>query len=151
MTVRPSPTIVFSGSTIPCLARCGISERSIKNYNFVNTPTGYANSETFFIWSTNTFIKNVNHNKLHLLMLDGHAAHTTFLLIESCIEFNVQLLILPSHAFNYTQALDVGVFKSVKQVFKYYNKNHLHSLNSCKENRIKIKNIINGFATGTSL
>ncbi len=41
------PTIICSGSTIPCLSKMDIPTKSIKNWKFVNTYSGYVNSETF--------------------------------------------------------------------------------------------------------
>ena len=60
------------------------------------------------------FIANIPPTRPVLLIEDGHASHISIEVIELAQSNDIHLLCLPSHTTHLLQALDVGVFKSLK-------------------------------------
>ncbi len=49
-----------------------------------------------------------------LLLVDGHGSHVTGNFVGFCFHNNIDLVVLPSHTFQITQPLDVGIFGPLK-------------------------------------
>ncbi|KAJ8949049.1 hypothetical protein NQ314_008300 [Rhamnusium bicolor] len=85
------------------------------------SPSVWMESSQFANWLENVFIKHTT--KLEgpkLLIFHGHNFHLKIPLIEIACANNIELFCLPAHTSRALQPLDVGVFKSVKNVLKDY-------------------------------
>ncbi len=54
-----------------------------------------------------------------MLFLHGHASHISLEIINLALEHNITLICLPPHTSLFLQPLDVGVFKSVKAMWRH--------------------------------
>ena len=88
-------------------------------------PRAWMTSYLFSAWISH-FIESVQRmggistDQRHLLILDGHASHITFDVVQEAREAGLDLLTLPSHTSHAMQPLDVSVFKPFKTFFKEY-------------------------------
>jgi hypothetical protein len=62
----------------------------------------------------------ISPSNRHLLILDGHNSHITIEVIERAWSLSIDMITLPSHTSHALQPLDVGCFRSFKQVFRIY-------------------------------
>ena len=53
-----------------------------------------------------------------ILIEDGHTSHISISVIEKARESNIYILCLPAHTTHLSQPLDVGVFRSFKEIFR---------------------------------
>ena len=76
--------------------------------------TGFMDGEIFLKWLLNLFIPRTRPTAERpvLLLLDGHASHTTIDVIDCARNNHVLLLALAPHTTHLCQPLDVAVFKS---------------------------------------
>ena len=54
----------------------------------------------------------------HLLVLDGHNSHVTLKVVIVAMEFELDIIFLPSHTSHALQPLDVACFKLFKTTFR---------------------------------
>ena len=84
------------------------------------TPSGWMEGPTFQTWFCKFFlpaVKKVDAHSAHILFYDGHNSHLTYETFHFAKQYNVHIICLPPNSSHATQPLDVGVFKSVKQVY----------------------------------
>ena len=61
-----------------------------------------------------------------LLLLDGHASHVTYEIIQFCISNKIILLYLLSHSTHLLQSLNVNIFLPITTYYKSALEVHLH-------------------------
>lgn len=75
----------------------------------------------FFEWFTQRFIvqaRKIAPKDKIVLIFDGHSSHISMRTIDEALKNDIILLCLPAHSSHLLQPLDVGVFKTVKQVWR---------------------------------
>ncbi len=84
------------------------------------TESGYINKETFTKYIDN-FVDwlietgKLDNNQTHLVLMDGHTAHTNnWSAIQSLIAANIQVILIPAHTSHFLQPLDKNPFSSFK-------------------------------------
>ena len=82
---------------------------------YVLSTKGLVNSELFLGWLIEHFLIHAVGVRPILLVLDGHSSHYQPQLIEYAKQYGVIIFCLPPHTTHESQALDVSVFKSLKQ------------------------------------
>ena len=91
---------------------------------FSCSESAWINQSLFLDWF-NFFITNIPPARPVLVIEEGHSSHVSLDVIKLARENNIYLLCLPSHCTHILQALDVGVFKSLKANFNKECKNFL--------------------------
>ena len=83
-------------------------------YSF--SPSGFMDGDLFKRWLVKLFIPHTHPTPERpvLLILDGHASHSTIDMIEAAMANNVILLAMAPHTTHMCQPLDVAVFRSFK-------------------------------------
>ena len=83
-------------------------------YSF--SPSGFMDGDLFKRWLVKLFIPRTHPTPERpvLLILDGHASHSTIDVIEVAMANNVILLAMAPHTTHICQPLDVAVFRSFK-------------------------------------
>jgi hypothetical protein len=77
-------------------------------------------------WIEHLFVPLIGHlNRPLLLIIDGHASHISFKIINLLKSNQIIYLMLPSRTTHALQPLDVVVFNSVKNDWIKILKNHL--------------------------
>ena len=83
------------------------------------SPSGWMESDQFFEWFQKVFIpETAALDGYKLLIFDGHSSHISSRIVNLAIENQIELLCLPAHTSSILQPLDVGVFKSVKALWR---------------------------------
>ncbi|KAJ8024408.1 Jerky protein-like-like [Holothuria leucospilota] len=87
--------------------------------SYAMTDSGWSNSEVFFDYLKNHFLKYVRPSGTQkvILLYDGHASHMSIPLIEYARENGVVLFVLPAHTSHILQPLDVGCFGPYKKAY----------------------------------
>jgi len=89
--------------------------------------SGWMEANQFVEWFDKVFIREtVNLEGGKLLIFDGHNSHLTKEVVDLALANNIELLCLPAHTSSVLQPLNVGVFKTVKSIWrtslkKYYD------------------------------
>ena len=95
-----------------------LKEGAYPGTSFNCSDNGWITKKHYIEWF-DFFLKTIPPTKPVLLIEDGHSSHVSIEVIKLVRKNNVHLLCLPSHTTHLLQALDVGIFKSLKS---YYNK-----------------------------
>lgn len=80
------------------------------------TEKGWVTEEAFKLW-LHHFNRYRTQGKV-ILILDGHATHTSFAVVDLCESLEIELVLIPPHTSHALQPLDVSFFKPLKA---YYN------------------------------
>lgn len=75
------------------------------------------NSELFHKWFQKCFLPNIPNDRPALLIVDSHVSHISVDVIELAIANKVTILKLPPRSTHVLLALDVGVFRSMKNTW----------------------------------
>uniref|UniRef100_A0A2C9KFK5 HTH CENPB-type domain-containing protein n=1 Tax=Biomphalaria glabrata TaxID=6526 RepID=A0A2C9KFK5_BIOGL len=88
---------------------------------------GWMTAAVFFTWLRDVFIPSTNHlTKPILLLVDGHASHTSLLETSTiCHDNNIILYCLLPHASHIIQPLDQAFFSSVKSAWQKAVSKHI--------------------------
>ncbi|CAG7825624.1 unnamed protein product [Allacma fusca] len=91
-----------------------------------SSPSGWFNENVFVLCVKHfdEFVKASSNNPMFLILY-GHTSHMSYGAIIYCIERDITMITLPSHASHKLQPLDVGVFKSLKSALKVAQLNRL--------------------------
>ncbi|XP_005091475.1 uncharacterized protein LOC101853055 [Aplysia californica] len=86
---------------------------------FQISPNGWINTDVFMSWLRDCFVPAVAHKrKPVVLFVDGHTSHTSNIeVIDLCIEEQILLYCLKSHASHIIQPLDQSLFGAMKQAW----------------------------------
>lgn len=74
---------------------------------------GWTNADIALQWLQQDFdaqTKALAQGGYRLLLLDGHSSHTSYALLEYCLQNRIVPFCMPSHSTHHLQPLDVGVF-----------------------------------------
>ncbi|KYG40317.1 hypothetical protein M433DRAFT_160601, partial [Acidomyces richmondensis BFW] len=88
------------------------------NWRFTTSNSGWTSDSYAYEWLTSVFEPSTKPADLahrRLLIIDGHSSHITANVIAHCIEYAIDLLILPLHMSHMLQPLDVSVFSPLKR------------------------------------
>ena len=78
------------------------------------TSKGWMETEAFYSWIVNRFLKQIPPIRPIVLLLDGHESHIDMYTSKVCQENNILLYCLPPHCSHILQPLDVGFFHPLK-------------------------------------
>lgn len=81
----------------------------------VMTEKGWLNEEAFQLWLQH-FNRYRTQGKV-ILILDGHASHTSYSVVDLCDSLDIELVLLPPHTSHALQPLDVSLFKPLKSYY----------------------------------
>ncbi|KAM5528507.1 transposase [Fusarium oxysporum f. sp. phaseoli] len=111
-----------------------------------------------FIWKEPFFERPEKERIWRLLVIDGFTGKTSLELMEYCIRFDIEIIILPPHSTHLTQPLDVGVFQLLKNAHQKRLRRHLREgylnfkrsdfiskLSEILKEAFTVHNIMNGF------
>ncbi|RKL08704.1 hypothetical protein BFJ70_g16773 [Fusarium oxysporum] len=111
-----------------------------------------------FIWKEPYFQRPEKERIRRLLVIDGFTGKTSLELMDYCIRFDIEIMILPPHPTHHTQPLDVGVFQLFKNAHHKLLRRHIREgylnfkrsdliskLNEIIKEGFTAHNIINGF------
>ncbi|RKK65371.1 hypothetical protein BFJ69_g16343 [Fusarium oxysporum] len=111
-----------------------------------------------FIWKEPFFVRPEKERIWRLLVIDGFTGKTSLELMEYCIRFDIEIIILPPHSTHLTQPLDVGVFQLLKNAHQKRLRRHLREgylnfkrsdfiskLSEILKEGFTVHNIMNGF------
>ncbi|KYG40015.1 hypothetical protein M433DRAFT_98540, partial [Acidomyces richmondensis BFW] len=88
------------------------------NWRFTTSNSGWTSDSHAYEWLTSVFEPSTKPADLahrRLLIMDGHSSHITANVIAHCMEYAIDLLILPPHTSHMLQPLDVSVFSPLKR------------------------------------
>ncbi|EGU77894.1 hypothetical protein FOXB_11595 [Fusarium oxysporum f. sp. conglutinans Fo5176] len=78
-----------------------------------------------FIWKEPYFQRPEKERIWRLLVIDGFTGKTSLELMDYCIRFDIEIIILPPHSTHHTQPLDVGVFQLLKHAHQKHLRRHI--------------------------
>ncbi|XP_063952094.1 uncharacterized protein LOC129254701 [Lytechinus pictus] len=114
------PFFVFKGKRE---VSADVKSGCLPGSRFVNTETGWSNSQVFKEFFTTHFLPHIEHRRgpeeYAILLYDGHKSHIGIPLIEEARKNNIILFLLPPHTSHLLQPLDVGCFGPMKQHYNY--------------------------------
>ncbi|XP_045450942.1 uncharacterized protein LOC123659815 [Melitaea cinxia] len=79
------------------------------------TEKGWVTEEAFKLWLQH-FNRYRTPGKV-ILILDGHASHTSYSVVDLCDSFEIELVLLPPHTSHALQPLDLSFFKPLKTYY----------------------------------
>lgn len=107
------PLVIFKGvRNTPELCR-GAFPNSLTRLS----PKGWINADLFYEW-LQFFNDNIPPVRPVLLIMDSHASHITPRVLAYAKSHQIILFTMPAHTSHLLQPLDVGVFKSLKTVWR---------------------------------
>ena len=80
-------------------------------------------NETFYEYITNIFYPWCLRSGIEfptLVFMDGHASHLNLALSNFCVQNSIELVSLLANLTQWTQPLDVGLFRSLKEASRAY-------------------------------
>jgi hypothetical protein len=89
------------------------------------TGSGYINEDIFLEWLQH-FQKHCSPGKC-LLILDGHASHSSLKCLDYCRDNGIEMLCLPPHTIHVLQPLDRTVFNPIKTYYHQAATNFMHN------------------------
>jgi len=129
-----SPATVFKGKKIPASWRknnvskmayvidsMNLSQSALTTttaHRFLCSENGWMNSEIALDWLVRVFEPQTREKatgRKRFLILDGHSSHLSLHLLRKAREFNIDIIIYPSHCTHLLQGLDVICFAPLKQ------------------------------------
>jgi DDE superfamily endonuclease len=130
-------------------------------WHYACSESGYTNSKISLEWLVRVFNPQTRawaHQKPRILICDGFGTHESLEILKYCLENNIILCRIPSHASHKLQPCDIGVFGPLKvayrdQVERLYRggantvgKEHFTSLySSAREKALTSRNIKSGW------
>ena len=105
------PGVIFPG--IRAVYEYGLS---LPGY-FAFTEKGYMETDKFYSWFANVFVRKVERRPV-VLLLDGHESHIDLHTMKLAKQEGIHLFALPSHTSHITQPLDVAFFHPLKLGWK---------------------------------
>ena len=112
-TVVP-PMHVFAGKRFKFDPMNG----SVPNAYFGKSDKGWINTQLFYKWLEEHFIKRTATIRPLVLLIDGHSSHIDIDTSKLCRDNNVLLYCLPPHSSHITQPLDVGFYGPLKAAWR---------------------------------
>ncbi len=94
------------------------TQDSVPETYFSVTDKGWMETDVFYGWIANRFLKQIPPLRPIVLLLDGHESHIDIHVSKICAENGVLLFCLPPHCSHVLQPLDVGFFSSLKAHWK---------------------------------
>lgn len=98
-----------------------IVQRAPDNWSIGKSDSGWMTSETFYEYMTNIFYPWCLQNEIEfpiLVFMDGHASHLNLALSDFCVQHSIELISLFPNSTQWTQPLDIGLFRSLKGAWK---------------------------------
>jgi DDE superfamily endonuclease/Tc5 transposase DNA-binding domain/helix-turn-helix, Psq domain len=95
-----------------------ISEDTPQDWSFAVSENGWTSNMLGLEWLIQVFERKTREKAAgarRLLIADGHGSHIRADFIAYCMEYDIDLLILPPHCSHILQPLDVGVFAAFKR------------------------------------
>ena len=108
-TVVP-PMHIFAGKRFKVDPMKG----SVPNAYFRKSDKGWINTQLFYKWLEEHFVKRTATIRPLVLLIDGHSSHIDISTSKLCKDNNILLYCLPPHSSHITQPLDVGFYGPLK-------------------------------------
>lgn len=92
-----------------------------KGWAVGHTDSGWMQSETFYHFIQNVFLRWLQENKIEfpvILFVDGHVSHLSLPLMKLCQENKIELIALYPNATHIIQPLDVALFHPLKDAYR---------------------------------
>ena len=89
---------------------------------FSCSENGWTNSDIALDWLVRVFEPQTREKaagEKRFLILDGHSSHLSLCLLRKAREFNIDIIIYPSHCTHLLQGLDVVCFAPLKQIWAH--------------------------------
>ena len=87
---------------------------SVPNAYFGKSDKGWVNTQLFYKWLEEHFIKRKATIRPLVLLIDGHSSHIDINASKLCKDNNILLYCLSPHSSHITQPLDVGFYGPLK-------------------------------------
>ena len=120
---NPKPSLILPRKTIDSEVYSILPQNSF--YQFYQ-PNGFITTAIFLNWWDNIFMPHLrlkkekyNYSGKTIVICDGLRAHHAVLDVVIKEEDNIQIIYLPPHSSDQTQALDLGVFGFQKRVSRF--------------------------------
>lgn len=111
------PFIIFEGQRI----QADWIDKSIDSRTVIQvSPNGWTDSSIALTWIQHFdhYTAGQTRGIYRLLILDGHASHTSPEFVQYCQDHKIVPLCLPPHSTHYLQPLDVGIFGPLATAYK---------------------------------
>lgn len=98
-----------------------IVQRVPDGWGLGKSDSGWMTNETFYEYITNIFYPWCLRSGIEfpiLVFMDGHASHLNLALSDFCVQNSIKLVSLLANSTQWTQPLDVGLFRSLKGAWK---------------------------------
>lgn len=87
---------------------------AVPNSFLGRSKNGWMDTEVFFMWVANHFVKHIPPVRPVILLVDGHSTHIDQETTKFCKDNGIILYCLPAHASHIIQPLDVAFFRPLK-------------------------------------
>ena len=94
------------------------TQDAVPDSYFGVTAKGWMETEAFYAWIANRFVKQGPAIRPIVLLLDGHESHIDMYISKFCAENQILLYCLPPHCSHIMQPLDVGFFHPLKSQWR---------------------------------
>lgn len=108
------PFIIFDRVT----RNTKLAEGEIPGSLYGLSKKGWMNSELFYLWFSNHFLRYVPPSRPIILLLDGHSSHYCPEFIKLAAEEGVVVFVLPPNTTHITQPLDKCCFSPLKMAWR---------------------------------
>ena len=105
------PMVIFSGKRF----NFELSKGEVPGTIYGMSDSGWMDTELFYTWFANQFLKYASKERPLLLLLDGHSSHFTLQLVQLARENDVHIFCLPPHTTADSQPLDTSCFGPLKK------------------------------------
>lgn len=115
------PLIIFTGKSIQQQWYPDENHHRWASWKFWTSVNGWSSNEIGLKWLKELFIPNTKPTdplQWRLLILDGHASHTSADFMGECFSNQIWLVFLPAHTSHVLQPLDMGVFSALKRFYR---------------------------------
>ncbi|CBQ72541.1 hypothetical protein sr17473 [Sporisorium reilianum SRZ2] len=91
-------------------------------WHFSKGPSGWTDNDLAVLWVENVFDVNTKPStpsEWRLLIIDGHASHTSSRFIDALWKQHILPVCLPAHAMHVMQPLDVSIFGPITAAYRH--------------------------------
>ncbi|CBQ69138.1 related to transposase [Sporisorium reilianum SRZ2] len=107
------PPLIIMNGKLHTISEQRRMENIPATWQFSKGPSGWTDNELAILWAENVFDANMKlstPSEWRLLIIDGHASHTSSRFIDALWKRHILPVCLPAHATHVMQPLDVSIF-----------------------------------------
>ncbi|KAL1954182.1 hypothetical protein VTO42DRAFT_1538 [Malbranchea cinnamomea] len=111
------PLVIFKGQAPQS---SWIDGEEVPDWHYTTSENGWTSNEIAINWLRHVFLPEAatESDSHRMLILDGHASHTSIDFLWICKENNVHTVFLPPHSSHVLQPLDLSVFGPLKDYYR---------------------------------